>query len=56
MPIFISLRLANSSIISDKHKNTKKNPSVLIYKIFVFALNLEKIDGSYDHIRGEYFP
>ena len=34
MPIFVSLRLANSSINSDKQTNKQtKNPSVLIYKI-----------------------
>ena len=32
MPIFVSLRLANSSINSDKQTN--KNPSILIYKIW----------------------
>ena len=33
MPIFVSLRLANSSINSDKQTNKNKNPRVLIYKI-----------------------
>ena len=32
MPIFVSLRLANSSIKSDK----QKNPSFLIYKMCIY--------------------
>ena len=39
MPIFVSLRLANSSINSDKQtKKTKKNPSILIYKTSTLRL------------------
>ena len=29
---------------------------VLIVRIFVFSINLEKFEGSHDHIRAEYFP
>ena len=37
IPIFISLRLNNSSINSDKeiHTHKQKNPSILIYKICI---------------------
>ena len=36
--MFVSLRLANSSINSENKQKNPKNPSILIYKIYVPSL------------------
>ena len=44
MPIFVSLRPANSSINSNKQTNKQtKNPSILIYKILTFTIIIYRI-------------
>ena len=64
MPIFVPLRLANSSINSDKQKKQKKkNPSILIYKIVTgdetwiqFKPPIRKQDGRVWLKKGEVPP
>ena len=45
MPIFVFLRLANSSINSDKQTNKQKtkNPSILTYEMYATDINIENL-------------
>ena len=56
MPIFVSLRLPNSSINSDKQTNKhkkKKNPGVLIYKIHLQIIRLKPVFPA-EHVKGAF--